>query len=121
MNNIKLSLRGKKIKKKNGSDPVTIYGLTGAYRVKNQRYVLTDGRPSDYLSLCGNLTNGAYSKGLGEFIEEWSDDLSYEKMSKLLSQMTGSAVLSSSGIQSYLERKAESISQEWVRRATITK
>ena len=76
--------------------------------------MLTDGRPTDYLSLCGNLTNGRYSKGLGEFIEEWSDDLSYEKMSKLLSQMTGSAVLSSSGIQSYLERKAESISLEWV-------
>ena len=28
--------------------------------------------------------------------------------------MTGSEVLSSSGVQSYLERKAESISQEWV-------
>jgi hypothetical protein len=82
--------------------------------VKNQRYVLEDGSPSDYLSLCGNLTNGAYSKGLGDFIEEWSDELSYEKMSKLLSQITGSLVLSASGVQSYLERKAESISKEWV-------
>ena len=33
---------------------------------------------------------------------------------KLLLQLTGTEVLSSSGVQSYLERRAESISKSWV-------
>ena len=91
-----------------------IYGINGCFKVKNQRYILEDGRTTSYLALCSTLSNGQYSKQLGTFIEEWSADLSYEKMSKLLHQRTGTEVLSSSGIQSYLERKAESISNVWL-------
>lgn len=49
-----------------------------------------------------------------DFIEEWSDKLSYSNVSKLLFQKTGSAVLSSAGVQSYLACKAEKISQSWL-------
>jgi hypothetical protein len=93
---------------------VIIYGINGSFKVKNQRYVLEDGSKSSYLSLCSHLSNGQYSSKLADFIEEWSDDLSYEKTSKLLKQVTGSEVLSASGVQSYLARKAESISEQWL-------
>jgi hypothetical protein len=66
------------------------------------------------LSLCSQLSNGQYSLKLADFIEDWCDDLSYEKVSKLLTQITGSKVLSASGVQSYLARKAEIISKEWL-------
>lgn len=92
---------------------MTIYSMNGSYKVDNQRYVLTDGSASSYLSLCSTLRNGQYSDQLGAFIEEWSGELSYEKMSKLLMQITGSEVLTASGIQSYIARKAESISLSW--------
>ena len=114
MNTTKLRSGEKKIRKKNGSDTVTVYSLNGPYKVKNQRYVLDDGSPSSYLSLSSSLTNGQYSPELGAFIEEWVEELSYEKMSRLLRQLTGSDVLTASGIQSYIERKAESISSSWV-------
>lgn len=106
--------KGKKIRKKNGSDTIVIYSINGAIQVKNQRYVLEDGSASSYLSQCGQLVNGQYSAKLADFIEEWSDDLGYEKLSKLLTQITGNEILSASGIQSYLVRKAASISQGWV-------
>jgi len=93
---------------------VVIYSINGAIRVRNQRYVLEDGSASSYLSQSCQLVNGQYSAKLADFIEEWSDDLGYEKLSKLLTQVTGSEVLSASGIQSYLVRKAAIISQEWV-------
>jgi hypothetical protein len=96
----------KKIQKKNGSDMVTVYSLNGSFSVKNQRYVLKDGSSAYYLDLCSDLERGHYTKALGNYIEEWSDDLSYRKMSKLLTQQTGNEVLSSSGVSSYLSCKA---------------
>ena len=93
---------------------VVIYGINGCFKVRNQRYILEDGNSTSYLALCSTLSNGQYSNQLGLFIEEWSADLSYEKMHKLLTQITGKEVLSSSGVQSYLERKAERISNVWL-------
>ena len=114
MNTIRWGSKGKKIKKKNGSDEVTIYSLNGCFSVKNQRYILEDGSSTSYLALNASMCNGQYSNKLGAFIEQWSDDLSYEKLSILLTQTTGSEILSSSGVQSYLERRAESISKQWL-------
>jgi hypothetical protein len=88
--------------------------MHGAIRVRNQRYVLEDGSASSYLSQSCQLVNGQYSAKLADFIEEWSDDLGYKKLSKLLTQVTGSDALSASGVQSYLVRKAASITQGWV-------
>jgi hypothetical protein len=93
---------------------VTIYGLHGSFKVKNQRYILKDGSSTSYLALNSKLSNGVYTHKLAEFIEEWSQALSYEKESVLLRQMTTTQVLSASGIQSYLERKAEAISNVWL-------
>ena len=76
--------------------------------------MLQDGLHTDYLTLYSGLSSGPYSSCLCDFIEDWSDDLSYAKTSKLLLQLTGTEVLSSSGVQSYLERRAESISKSWV-------
>ena len=105
---------GKKIQKKNGIHEVDIYSLHGCFRIKNQKYILEDGSSTDYLRLCNSACFHHYSSGLCNLIEEWSDDLSYEKVSQLLLQVTGSKVLSSSGVQSYLECKAENISKGWV-------
>lgn len=88
--------------------------MNGCYAVKNQRYILEDGSSTSYLALCSSLPNGFYSKHLCNFIEDWSSVLSYEKTSELLEQTTGIKILSSSGVQSYLERRAEFISQEWL-------
>jgi hypothetical protein len=93
---------------------VTIYGLHGSFKVKNQRYILRDGSSTSYLALNSNLSNGVYTHKLADFIEEWSQSLSYEKESVLLHQMTTTQVLSPSGVQSYLERKAEEISKVWL-------
>jgi hypothetical protein len=87
--------------------------MNGAYKVENQRYVMEDGSASDYLSLNATLADGPYSPQLCAFIEEWSGELSYGKLSRLLTQVTGTEVLTASGIQSYLERKAERISASW--------
>ena len=91
-----------------------VYSLHGCVRVKNQKYILEDDSSTDYLHLCNGGLNPSYSPKLCDMIEEWSQDLSYKKVSKLLTQVAGIEVLSSSGVQSYLERKAESISQDWV-------
>ena len=107
-------LLGKKIKKKNGINRVLVYCIHGCFWVRNQKYLLQDGLHTDYLTLYSGLSSGPYSSCLCDFIEDWSDDLSYAKTSKLLLQLTGTEVLSSSGVQSYLERRAESISKSWV-------
>ena len=91
-----------------------LYGLQGSYRVRNQKYILEDNSSTDYLQLCNKENYHNYSSGLCNFIEEWIDDLSYEKVSKLLMQVTGSEVVSASGIQSYIACKAERISKEWL-------
>ena len=91
-----------------------LYSLQGCYRIKNQKYILEDGSSTDYLHLCNSEDFHHYSAGLCNLIEEWSDDLSYEKVHKLLTQVTGFEVLSPSGIQSYLACKAEKISKGWV-------
>ena len=79
---------GKKIKKKNGSYEVVLYGLQGSFRVRNQKYILEDKSSTDYLQMCNVDSYHNYSAGLCDFIEEWVDDLSYEKVSKLLTQVT---------------------------------
>jgi hypothetical protein len=111
LNSIRSCSGGKKIKKKNGSDLVTVYSLNGSFSVKNQRYVLENGSCTTYLDLCSDLERGHYTKELGNYIEEWSDELSYRKLSKLLTQQTGNEVLSSSGIPSYLSCKAVQYSE----------
>lgn len=93
---------------------MTIYTLQGSYRFKNQKYVLEDGSSSDYLTLCGGFDYGYYSRSLCDTLEEWADDLSYAKTSKMLLQRTDTEVFSSTGIQHYLEQRAVSISKEWV-------
>jgi hypothetical protein len=114
LSSISRGSKGKKIRKKNGSDEVTIYGLHGSFKVKNQRYILEDGSSTSYLALNSNLSNGVYTRKLADFIEKWSQELSYEKESELLTQMTLTEVLSCSGVQSYLARKAEEISKDWL-------
>ena len=94
-----------------------IYTLQGSYVFKNQKYTLNDGSSSDYLTLRGGFEYGHYSPSLCDVLEEWSDDLPYEKTSKLLSQLTGTVVFSSTGISHYLEQKAAFISQKWVAEA----
>ena len=105
---------GKKIKKKNGSYDVDLYGLQGSFHVKNQKYILEDGSSTDYLQMCNKDRYHNYSGGLSNFIEKWVDDLSYGKLSELVTEVTGVEVLSLSGVQSYIACKAESISKEWV-------
>ena len=117
-----MALKGKKIKKKNGTNKVFFYSLQGRIGINNQKYILEDGSSTDYLRLCNSDSFHHYSSGLCDMIEEWSDDLSYEKVSRLLTQVTGNEVLSSSGIQSYLECKAAHISKNWLsQRNTIVK
>ena len=111
---------GKKIKKKNGIDEVLLYSLQGCIRIRNQKYILEDGSRTDYLRLCNSDCFHHYSAGLCNLIEEWSEDLSYEKVSQLLLQVTGNEALSSSGVQSYLACKAESISNGWVSQSNTT-
>ena len=97
-----------------------IYSLQGCIAINNQKYIAQDGSSTDYLRLCNHDMFHNYSSGLCNMIEEWSDDLSYEKVSLLLIQVTGNKILSSSGVQSYLECKAESISKDWVSQSNTT-
>ena len=55
---------GKKIKKKNGTNEVFLYGLQGRFRVKNQKYILEDGRSTDYLQLCNSSNWQHYSASM---------------------------------------------------------
>jgi hypothetical protein len=82
--------------------------------VRNQKYILEDGTSTDYLRLCNNGSFHHYSASLCDLIEMWSDDLSYDKVSQLLRQITGVSVLSAAGVQSYLACKSEHISKQWV-------
>lgn len=91
-----------------------MYGLHGAFEINNQRYVMQDGRPSSHLAETSELCNGQYTPQLSSLIEKWALEIGYEKMSELLEDVTGCCILTSSGVQSYLERKAESISEVWV-------
>jgi hypothetical protein len=114
LNTINWGSQGKKIRKKNGLDKITIYGLHGSFEIKNQRYVMVDGRHSSHLTETSQLCNGQYTPQLSSLIEKWASEIGYEKMSALLQDVTGCCILTGSGIQSYLERKAESISKVWV-------
>jgi hypothetical protein len=80
---------------------------------------MEDGSSTTYLAMNGELFNGLYTHKLGEFIEAWSQELTYQKVSELLSQMTTTEVLSASGVQSYLECKAEQISKEWLSKSRV--
>ena len=115
-----MALWGKKIRKKNGTSEVIVCGLQGRFRVKNQKYILKDGSSTDYLQLCNGAGFEHYTAGLCRFIETWSNDLSYRRMSDLLLQVTGTKILTASGVQSYLLRKGERISQEWVSQSRDT-
>jgi hypothetical protein len=84
------------------------------YLLDNQQYILLDGSSTNYLSLVLGLSSNNYSEGLETFIEDWISDLSYERLSFLLKQHTGHSILSSVGIQKYIERKALFISNLWL-------
>lgn len=47
-------------------------------------------------------------------MESWSNDLSYSRMSCLLTEVCGHEVLSRSGVQSFLNCRAVSISEKWL-------
>lgn len=114
MNTISLGSQGKKIRKKNGLDTVIVYGLHGAFEIKNQRYVMVDGSASSHLAETSRLCNGQYTPHLGALIEKWASEIGYEKTSEMLEDITGYCILTASGVQSYLERKATSISEVWL-------
>lgn len=106
---------GKKIKKHNGSREVEIHSINGSYKMRNERYILETGKGTNYLALQGKVSRGViYSEKLEKFIEDWSQEMSYEKLSKLIEEVSGNRHLTSGGIKSYLERKAVKVSEEWV-------
>lgn len=93
---------------------VKIYSIHGVFSHSVQKYILEDGSSSDYLRLATDLSSEHYSLSLCNFIEEWSNELSYKKLSLLLSQVVGNEVLSASGIGSYISSRAVCISKMWV-------
>ena len=101
------------VKKKNGFRQVEVSSLNGVYSFTNQQYILLDGTQTNHLCLLGGLDSTYKSDGLCGFIEEWVMDLSYRKVSRLLTQHTGSSVLSGGGIKKYLLRKSVLISNKW--------
>jgi hypothetical protein len=76
--------------------------------------VLLNGDHTNHLCLLGGFDSTYKSEGLCTFIEEWVMNLSYEKLSCLLTQYTGSVLLSGGGIKKYLLRKSLSISEKWL-------
>lgn len=83
--------------------------------MQNKRYILSDGKGTNYLALQGKVSRGAiYSEKLEKFIEVWSQEMSYEKLSRLIEEVSGNRHLTSGGVKSYLERKAVKVSEEWV-------
>jgi hypothetical protein len=55
-------------------------------------------------------------------IEKWALEIEYEKTIEIFEDIAGYRILTTSGIQSYLERKVTSISKVWLseRRSEIT-
>lgn len=94
--------------------------LHGSYWFENQRYILKDGSNSSYLELYGELINGYYSKALAEYVEKWSLELSYSKLSELIEDKTGNRQLSKGGIKSFIERSALNITNEWVETSNLS-
>ena len=88
--------------------------LNGVYSFNNQQYILLSGEQTNHLCFLGGLDSTYKSDGLCSFIEEWVMDLSYKKVSRLLTQHTGCCVLSGGGIKKYLLRKSVLISNKWV-------
>lgn len=93
---------------------MTIYSLNGSYIVRNQRYILEDGSATNYLSMCGDVLPGHYSRGLCDLMESWLNDLSYRRLSTFVTLHTGSEVLSKAGIASYAQLKAAQLSAAMV-------
>jgi hypothetical protein len=90
-----------------------VSSLNGVYSLSNQQYILLNGEQTNHLCLLGGLDSTYKSDGLCSFIEEWVMDLSYRKVSHLLTQHTGTSVLSGGGIKKYLLRKSLLISNKW--------
>ena len=72
-----------------------------------------------YLEEVGSLTNGLYSSGLSSLIDTWANELSYASLCQFIHIVTGCEQLSISGVQSYLLRRAASISSDWASKAQI--
>ena len=79
-----------------------------------QLYELFDGSDSNYIEITGETFSGNYSQGLDKYIMNWSNEVSFEKLSDLIEQTTGERQLSSAGLENYVIRCAEEISQEWL-------
>ncbi len=101
------------IKKKNGFRQVEVSSLNGVYSLPNQQYILLNGEQTNHFCLLGGLDSTYKSDGLCGFIEEWVMDLSYTKVSRLLTQHTGTCIFSGGGIKKYLLRKSLFVSNKW--------
>jgi hypothetical protein len=55
-----------------------------------------------------------YSDGLDKYIMNWSNEVSFKKLSDLIEQTTGERQLSASGLENYVIRCAEEITEEWI-------
>lgn len=75
---------------------------------------MLDGSDSNYIELTGEKFSGNYSEGLDKYIMMWSNEVSFHKLSDLIEQTTGERQLSAAGLENYVVRCAEEISQEWV-------
>jgi hypothetical protein len=105
-------LLGKKIGSKNGFRRVNLHSLQGVYSFDNQRYIKEDGSHSSFLEEIGGASSGRYSEGLDNFICKWSNELSYEKLSELLRELTGVKQLTKNGLEEYIIQKAVGISRD---------
>lgn len=103
---------GKKIGKKNGFRKVNLRSLHGVYTFANQRYIKEDGVHSSFLEEIGCASGGRYSVGLDSFICQWSNEVSYEKVSELITVMTGEKQLSKQGLAGYIGQRAVEISSD---------
>lgn len=77
-----------------------------------QRYQLEDGRVRDYLSLSSQGGDKHYSPALSEWIQTWSNELSYPSMSALLASQTG-IDMSASGLEQWVVGQAARRSDVW--------
>lgn len=60
------------------------------------------------------MFSGNYSQGLDKYIMNWSNEVSFNKLSDLIEQTTGERQLGAAGLENYVVRCAEEISQEWL-------
>ena len=88
--------------------------MNGSYLFNLQLYHLFDGSVTNYIEMTGGIFYGNYSEGLDKYILNWSNEVSYSKLSDLIEQTTGERQLSGVGLENYVLRCAEEISNEWL-------